>query len=58
LIKEGESEIESKFEKSFMLGTLFDTGNITATLDNRVLTIIAPKIIQEEKVQKIEIIQK
>ena len=45
LIKEGESEIESKFEKSFMLSTLFDTRNITTTLDNGVLTIVTLKVI-------------
>ena len=52
MVKEGGSEIESKFEKSFMLGELFDSNKITATLDNGVLTIIAPKLVQEEKVQK------
>jgi len=58
MIKEADSEIESKFEKSFMLGKLFDSSKITATLDNGVLTIVAPKLIQEETVQKIEIVEK
>ena len=57
VVKEGDSEIESRFEKSFMLGKLFDSSKITATLDNGVLTIVAPKLVQEETVQKIEIVE-
>merc|ERR1711862_504781 len=55
MINEDKSEIESKFEKSFMLGTLFDTTKITVTLENGVLTVVAPKVTQEDNVQKIEI---
>ena len=54
LVKDGDSESESKFERSFMLGTLFDSSKITASLENGVLTIVAPKV-QLENVQKIEI---
>merc|ERR1712232_316687 len=59
MVKEENSEIQSKFEKSFILGTLLDSSKIAATLDNGVLTIVAPKVpVPEEKVQKIEIFQK
>ena len=58
MVKEADSEIESKFKKSFILGKLFDSSKITATLHNGVLTIVAPKLIQEEIVQKIEINEK
>ena len=56
--KECDSEKESKFEKISILGKLFDSSKITATLENGVLTIVAPKLVQEEKMQKIEIMQK
>jgi len=58
MLKDGDSEMESKFEKSFMLGTQFDSSKITASLDNGVLTIVAPKVVEEEKIEKIEIVQK
>eukprot|EP00565_Helicotheca_tamesis_P002377 CAMPEP_0185740856 /NCGR_PEP_ID=MMETSP1171-20130828/38647_1 /TAXON_ID=374046 /ORGANISM="Helicotheca tamensis, Strain CCMP826" /LENGTH=227 /DNA_ID=CAMNT_0028412785 /DNA_START=113 /DNA_END=796 /DNA_ORIENTATION=+ len=42
--KEGGVEIESRFDKAFMLGkNVFDTDKITANLVDGVLTVTAPK---------------
>ena len=58
MLKDGDSEMESKFEKSFMLGAQFDSSKIKASLDNGILTIVAPKVVEEEKIEKIKIVQK
>jgi len=57
--KEGEVEIESRFEKAFMLGNnRFETDKITANLVDGVLTITAPKVFEEEvKESKIKVIE-
>ena len=41
-----------------MLGALFDCRKITVSLDNGLLIIVETKIMQEEKAQNIEILQK
>lgn len=55
--KEGEVEIESRFEKAFMLGNnRFETDNFTANLVDGVLTITAPKRFEKEiKESKIKV---
>jgi len=48
--KEGGVEIESRFDKAFMLGkNVFDTDKITANLVDGVLTVTAPKKGEEVK---------
>lgn len=51
--KEGDVEIESRFDKAFMLGkNRFETDNIKANLVDGVLTVIAPKRVDIEMKEK------
>jgi len=54
-MKQGDSYMESKFEKSFTLGNKFDGENITAKLSDGILTITAPKAAPVEDVRKITV---
>merc|ERR1711976_345922 len=50
--KEGDVEIESRFDKAFMLGdNKYDTDKITANLVDGVLTVTAPKKVEEKMIE-------
>ena len=49
------STSESKFEKRFVIDENVDTSKTTATLQDGVLTVTAPKVIKEAMVHKIPI---
>jgi len=49
--------VQSSFNRSFTLGRNVDTDNISASLDNGVLKINAPKLSKEETVRHIDIVE-
>ena len=49
--------VQSSFNRSFTLGRNVDTDNISAVLENGVLTITAPKLSKEENVRHIDIVE-
>eukprot|EP01083_Nonionella_stella_P225041 800498_1 len=51
------TESESRFEKKFVLDKTIDSSKMAATLDNGVLTIIAPKHVATDEVKKIPVVQ-
>jgi len=53
--KEHNTESESQFDKRFGIGGRFDYDNVTANLEDGVLTIIAPKINEKKDSMKIKI---
>lgn len=57
--EEEDIAVQSSFNRSFTLGRNVDTDNISAVLENGVLTIIAPKKLEEvkETVRHIDIVE-
>ena len=58
--EEGGISMHSSFQRMFTLGRDVDTTNISAQIDNGVLTITAPKVVVEEakeNVRKIDIVE-
>ena len=51
------TESESRFEKKFVLDKKIDSSKMTASLDNGVLTVTAPKHVATDEVKKIPIVQ-
>merc|ERR1711971_879736 len=49
--------VQSSFNRSFTLGRNVDTDNISASLENNVLAITAPKLSKEETVRRIDIVE-